>query len=230
MNRFHHIALRIALQEETGAAPFVESLVSDKMKQAMDIPLDVQSFAEGVSSAVFENAKGHIVSFLREQRAHAFASGLIGKENVTLPMVYETEMFEVEDTPERKKTREEMGYEYTPMSLFAIEMEKLEVLDEEEKDYIAELVGQETHDRGYTFLESYIHKGMSSELKEKLEADVFGQAILDLFGRLSKEPFFHDDLKLENIAWTPQGTLKAIDFGSIDSDGLQSSIRDSLSS
>lgn len=232
MRRFYHIALRIALEEETGASRAIVALVSDEAKEAMGIPLDAQPFAEGVSSAVYENSKGNIVSFLPEEDSANFAKKLMGKDSTVLPAVHRVEEVEVVETPEYREIREERGQQYVPRHIFAIEMEKLQVLDQEEKSYIKEIL--EGHSRGiiesdrHTFLDDYVHEDMKSELREKLEADPFGQAILDLFEKLRSAKLYHGDLKLENIAWTPHGTLKVIDFGAISDDVFEESVRSSM--
>lgn len=194
-NKLHRIAERVA-DDQTGADFYIAGLVTSEMREKMSIAEGAQPFDKGTSSAVFENEQGRIVSFFPQSSIYEVANKLKGKNLSTLPEIYEVEIF-VDENMENE-------------TLYAIEMEKLQPLDDAEEDHLLDILDGSLH------LDDIVPKKV-----EELSQSDLGRASLDLISRLKQEGIIHTDLHIQNIAWTPDGKLKAIDFGGVLPDDME---------
>lgn len=239
------IAIRIAhtsSDEHVGYSEDVLKVVDEAMRFAMGISPIAKPMVAGISSAVFENQRGNIVVFTFDPNAAEVARSIKGELKEVLPEIYEVQEWEKEEGSEESWEVPRSG---APTDkIYAIEMEKLRLLNMEEK--IIWGTWMEDFEQGQfdpdTFEQAEIEDFedkmdddpnafenvlyvLQDEGKrwDDLEWDDYEQVrdymlrkMRDLAAKAYILDIHHNDAHPFNIAWGKDGDLKFIDLEDVD--------------
>jgi thiamine kinase-like enzyme len=197
------IALRVASEEITGYSPSVLRLVTDEMREEMNIDPKQIPYEEGSYSVVYDTKDDNIVVFTLESTARDTARLLLRNKIDVLPEVYRVEVFNLDDNP------------YPPYysKIYAIEMEKLaKPLNVKEK-----LIFEANSDR---IISGVDEKEARDPESGELNDYMFGK-MEELANEAEELGIRHTDLHGENVMWDKDGDLKFIDLESVNLDDYE---------
>lgn len=235
------IAIRIAhtsSDEHVGYSENVLKVVDDAMRFAMGVSPSAKPMKSGISSAVFENQRGNIIVFTFDPNAAEVANSIKGELKEILPEIYE-----VQEWKKEEGAKEEWKIPRTGIptdTIYAIEMEKLRLLDEDEAMVWAAWIddfeyGQDDPDKFEQMeLDTFAHKvetdpmaadyvGFVIDEQKKhwddLDWESYDQTrdymlreMQDLAAKAYILNIRHSDAHPYNIAWGKDGDLKFIDL------------------
>lgn len=169
---------------------FVLQDLTEEMRKAMGVSENAQPFESGANSAVFVNERDNVVAFSDYSEIYNVASEAAKINSSTLPDIYQVQRFEKEDEPEGTFS---FGIDY----MYAVEMEKLETLSNEEQ------VKFEKY-KNSIFVDQVVPQYSPED--EKMV-----RAMISLKGRSERDGVEQTDLWAGNVAWSGN-ILKYLDL------------------
>jgi hypothetical protein len=199
------IARRLATEDHTSYSIFVLEKITDDMRKAMDVPLDAEPYAPGANSAVFDNTNGNIVVFSDYTQFYNIAEKAQKRNSDALPKIFKVEKFELEG---EEFTAYESSFMNESEYMYAVEMQKLNMLDKKEEAVVEKY-------RKQVFSPEFSESDAESLLKKAGDDSNIVRHLIDLKERAERDKISHNDIHAGNMAKDDEGNYKFIDLEAV---------------